>query len=72
LKDYARFERSRTPFLDVFGTYYGPIVTARDAFDRGRRDLLIADLQALIGRLNRARDGSMMVRGEYLVIVVVV
>ncbi len=64
--------RSPAHFLDVFGTYYGPIVTALRALESERRNLLVADLQALIGRLNRAEDGTMAVPGEYLEAVVVV
>jgi SAM-dependent methyltransferase len=64
--------RSPAHFLDVFGTYYGPIVTALRTLDGQRRDLLVADLEVLIGRLNRAEDGSMVVPGEYLEVVVAV
>ncbi|MGE0258176.1 MAG: class I SAM-dependent methyltransferase [Alphaproteobacteria bacterium] len=71
-RDFMFRYRSPAHFLDVFGTYYGPIVTALRALDSKRRDLLVADLQALIGRLNRAGDGSMVVPGEYLEVVVVV
>jgi SAM-dependent methyltransferase len=71
-RDFMFRYRSPAHFLDVFGTYYGPIVTALSALDSRRRDLLIADLQALIGRLNRADDGTMVVPGEYLEVVTVV
>jgi SAM-dependent methyltransferase len=64
--------RSPTHFVDVFGTYYGPIVTALRALDSERRNLLAADLQELIGRMNRAEDGTMAVPGEYLEVVVLV
>ncbi|MGZ5899359.1 MAG: class I SAM-dependent methyltransferase [Reyranella sp.] len=63
--------RSPSHFLDVFATYYGPVLKALAALDNDRRASLLADLQALIGRLNRADDGTMVVPGEYLEVVVV-
>jgi ubiquinone/menaquinone biosynthesis C-methylase UbiE len=62
--------RSPQHFLDTFTTYYGPMSRAFAALDEaGRRDLA-NDLFALIGRMNRADDGTMIVPGEYLQIVV--
>jgi SAM-dependent methyltransferase len=63
--------RSPSHFLDVFATYYGPVLKALAALDSDRRASLLADLQALIARLNRADDGTMVVPGEYLEAVVV-
>jgi SAM-dependent methyltransferase len=63
--------RSPSHFLDVFATYYGPVLKALAALDSDRRASLLADLQALIGHLNRADDGTMVVPGEYLEAVVV-
>ena len=55
----------------VFRTYYGPIVKALAALDKDRRHSLVADLEALSARLNRADDGTMVVPGEYLEAVIV-
>ncbi len=63
--------RSPSHFLDVFATYYGPVLKALAALDNDRRASLLADLEALIGRLNRADDGTMVVPGEYLEVVIV-
>jgi ubiquinone/menaquinone biosynthesis C-methylase UbiE len=63
--------RSPAHFIDVFTTYYGPIVNALTALERDQRQSLVADLQALISRLNRAGDGTMVVPGEYLEVVIV-
>ena len=62
--------RSADHFLDVFKTYYGPILKAVTALDEDKRAKLLADFKSLIGRLNRADDGTMVVPGEYLEVVV--
>src|ERR687897_719520 len=61
--------RSPSHFLDVFATYYGPVLKALAALDSDRRASLLADLQALIGHLNRADDGTMVVPGEQFAVV---
>lgn len=63
--------RSPAHFLDVFKTYYGPILKALAALDEPKRKALLADLEALIGRFNRASDGTMVVPSEYLEVVTV-
>ncbi|HTZ77783.1 MAG TPA: class I SAM-dependent methyltransferase [Stellaceae bacterium] len=63
--------RSPAHFLDVFTTYYGPMVKAVGALEGDKRKAMLADLEALIGRLNRAGNGAMAVPGEYLEVVVV-
>ena len=63
--------RSPAHFIDVFRTYYGPIVKALAALDKDQRHSLVADLEALIAQLNGAGDGTMVVPGEYLEVVIV-
>lgn len=58
--------RSPTHFIDVFATYYGPVLKALAALHETRGKALIADLQGLIAKFNRADDGTMVVPGEYL------
>ena len=58
--------RSAQHFVDVFQTYYGPTHKAFAALDDAKRQALQSDLVALIGSLNRADDGSMVVASEYL------
>ena len=41
------------------------------ALEKDQRQSLVADLQALIGRLNRASEGTMVVPGEYLEVVII-
>ncbi len=62
--------RSPAHFIDVFATYYGPVLKALAALDEPKRNALLADLETLIERLNRADDGSMVVPSEYLEVVI--
>jgi ubiquinone/menaquinone biosynthesis C-methylase UbiE len=57
-------------WLDVFKTYYGPMFKAFGALEGEKQKALAADLLALAAEFNRATDGSMTVRSEYLEIVV--
>jgi ubiquinone/menaquinone biosynthesis C-methylase UbiE len=58
-------------FIDVFKAYYGPMLKAFGALDTVEQKNLRKDLLALIARLNKADDGSMVVPGEYLEVVIV-
>jgi len=62
--------RSPEHWLDVFRGYYGPVLKAFAALDAGAQAALTDDLLALIGRFNRADDGSMVAPSDYLEIVV--
>jgi hypothetical protein len=55
----------------VFKTYYGPLLKAVAALDEDKRKSLLADIETLIGRLNRADDGTMVVPAEYLEAVII-
>lgn len=66
---YFRY-RSAAHFLDVFKTYYGPTLKAFAALDDTKGEALANDMHALIARLNKADDGTMVVPGEYLEVVV--
>lgn len=70
-RDFIFRYRSAAHFVDVFRSYYGPMVKAFAALDEDKRKALAADLEALIGRLNRTDDGTMVVPGEYLEVVIV-
>ena len=62
--------RSPEHFLDVFKTFYGPVLKAFAALDPAKQEELRNDLHALIVRMNRAGNGSMVVPSEYLEIVI--
>jgi ubiquinone/menaquinone biosynthesis C-methylase UbiE len=64
--------RYRTPehWLEIFKTYYGPVLKAFAAVEPAAQAALQHDLLGLIERFNRSGDGSMVVPGEYLEIVI--
>jgi ubiquinone/menaquinone biosynthesis C-methylase UbiE len=62
--------RSPEHFMDVFKTYYGPMLKAFAALDEPKRKHLHDDLIALIASMNKANDGTMVVPSEYLEIVI--
>jgi SAM-dependent methyltransferase len=70
-RDFMFRYRSAGHFIEVFRSYYGPVLKAMASLDDARRNALSADLEALIGRLNQAKDGTMVVPGEYLEVVIV-
>jgi hypothetical protein len=62
--------RSPEHFVEVFKNYYGPMLKAFAALDETNQRGLGNDLLTLIGRMNRAEDGTMVVPSEYLEIVI--
>lgn len=62
--------RSPEHFIEVFKTYYGPMLKAFAALDAAGQSGLTRDLHTLIGGLNKATDGTMVVPSEYFEIVV--
>jgi SAM-dependent methyltransferase len=61
--------RSPAHWVEVFRTYYGPVMKAFAALDDEGRKGLEAEIYALIGHFNTARDGALVVPGEYLEVV---
>jgi ubiquinone/menaquinone biosynthesis C-methylase UbiE len=62
--------RSPQHWLEVFRSFYGPVLKAFAALDTRSQAALQQDILTLIAGFNRAGDGSMVVPGEYLEIVV--
>ena len=62
--------RSPENFLDIFKTYYGPVLKAFAALNEASRQQLHNDLYALIVRMNRSGDSTMVVPSEYLEVVI--
>jgi ubiquinone/menaquinone biosynthesis C-methylase UbiE len=58
--------KSPRHWVEIFRRYYGPVLKAFAALDPEAREALEADLYALIDRFNVARDGTLVVPGEYL------
>ena len=62
--------RSPQHWLDVFKTYYGPLLKAFAALQPAAQAALASDVIALIERFNRSGDASMVVPSEYLEVVI--
>ena len=62
--------RSPQHWLDVFKTFYGPMLKAFAALDATAQDALRRDLLALVGDFNRSGDDTMAVPSEYLEVVI--
>ena len=62
--------RSAEHFLEVFKTFYGPVLKAFAALDPAKQEELHNDLHALIVRMNKSGDSTMVVPSEYLEVVI--
>jgi ubiquinone/menaquinone biosynthesis C-methylase UbiE len=62
--------RSAQHWLDVFKTYYGPVLKTFGALDPQAQAALTDDLFALIKRFDRSGDKTTVVPSEYLEVVV--
>jgi ubiquinone/menaquinone biosynthesis C-methylase UbiE len=62
--------RSAGHWIEVFRTWYGPVHKAFAALSAEGQNQLDKDLTDLIGRFNRATDGTMVVPSDYLEVVV--
>lgn len=62
--------RSAEHFMEIFQTFYGPVLKAFAALDGEKQGALRADLMALMARLNRATDGTLVVPSEYLEVII--
>ena len=62
--------RSPDHMVDIFKTYYGPVLKAFAALDASKQPALADDLMSLIGKFNRAKDGTMVTPSEYLEVVI--
>src|SRR5215216_1190646 len=63
--------RSPEHWLQVFKTYYGPLLKAFAALDPPEQAALERDLKTLIGQFNRSGNSAMVVPSEYLEIVII-
>jgi SAM-dependent methyltransferase len=62
--------RSPEHWIDIFRTYYGPLLKTFAALEPARQAALESDLKTLIAQFNRSGDGTMVVPSEYLEIVI--
>jgi len=57
-------------WLDIFSTYYGPLLKAFETLDEADGTSLQEEILQVIGRHNRAKDGTMVVPADYLEVVI--
>ena len=62
--------RSPKHWVEIFRTYYGPVVKAFAAIEPEARKALEADLHALLDTFNTADDGTLVIPSEYLEVVI--
>jgi SAM-dependent methyltransferase len=70
-RHYVFRDRSPQAWIESWRTWYGPILKSFDAVGAAGASALEADLLEVIGRFNRADDGTMVVPSEYLEAVIV-
>jgi ubiquinone/menaquinone biosynthesis C-methylase UbiE len=58
--------RSADHWLEVFRTYYGPLLKAFAALESKAQQSLESDIRALIAEFNVAKDGTAVIPSEYL------
>jgi ubiquinone/menaquinone biosynthesis C-methylase UbiE len=57
-------------FLDIFRMYYGPMLKAFETLEEAGGKALARDIIDLVGRLSTSGDETMVVRSEYLEVVI--
>ncbi len=70
-KDFAFRYKSPKHWVELFRACYGPVLKAFEAIDPKARKALETDLYALLDEFNIAKDGTLVVPGEYLEVVIV-
>jgi ubiquinone/menaquinone biosynthesis C-methylase UbiE len=70
LKNFPFRYKSPQHWLEIFRTYYGPMLKAFAAIDPAARAGLEKDLLALLDELNVAKDGTLVVPSDYLEVVI--
>jgi ubiquinone/menaquinone biosynthesis C-methylase UbiE len=69
-KNFAFRYKSPHHWVEMFRTYYGPVVKAFAAIDPPAREALEADIFALLDKFNIAKDGTLVAPSEYLEVVI--
>jgi ubiquinone/menaquinone biosynthesis C-methylase UbiE len=70
-REYVFRYRSPAHWLEVFRTWYGPLHKAFGALDAEKQKALAEDIEGLMERHNRAKDGTLVLPSEYLEVVAV-
>jgi SAM-dependent methyltransferase len=61
--------KSPAHWVDVFRSYYGPVLKTFAAIEPPAREALTADLYALIDEFNIAKDGTLVIPSAYLEVI---
>jgi hypothetical protein len=69
-RDFVFRYLSAAQWLEVFRSFYGPMVKAFGALDSEKQESLAADLIALAERFNRATDGTLVAPSQYAEVVI--
>jgi ubiquinone/menaquinone biosynthesis C-methylase UbiE len=69
-KNFLFRYKSPEHWVEIFRTYYGPVLKAFTAINEDARQALEDDLYTLLDELNIAEDGTLVVPGEYLEVVI--
>jgi hypothetical protein len=70
VRDFVFRYRSPQHWMDVLGTYYGPLLNAFAALEGDAGERLRDDILALIARFNRCDDGALVLPSEYVEVVI--
>lgn len=70
-KTFALRYRSPQHWLDIFRSYYGPVLKAFEAIDKDTGRLLEKDILALLDEFNVAKDGTLVAPSAYIEAVIV-
>jgi ubiquinone/menaquinone biosynthesis C-methylase UbiE len=62
--------RSAEHWMEVFQTYYGPLLKALAALQPPERQVLHGEVMALMARMNRSGDRTLVLPSEYLEVIV--
>jgi hypothetical protein len=62
--------RSPDHWLEIFRTYYGPVLKAFAALDAAGQARLEQDIRTLIAEFNVAKDGTAVIASDYLEVVI--
>jgi SAM-dependent methyltransferase len=63
--------RSSRHWIEVFSTYFGPIIRTLEALDEKRRRSYLEELDGTLNRFNRSGDDTLLVSADYLEVVMV-
>lgn len=63
--------RDSAHWIEVFRTYFGPVMRTLEALDDARRATYLSELDAILNRFNRSGDDTLVVNAEYLEVVMV-